>query len=223
MKAYKSVLGVFLAGIVAVVAFSGCSEATEPTNESASGQFVEYTELTSYDLVIGSMEIEDATFENEVRVKPDRGAMGPTDSRGPRDDRPDGGMRHPFGRLLNALNLTEEQRLQVAELLKTHHDCIKSAHDIYREHVSEIMTAAREAHKGIMASYRNGEISREEARAQLQQLNRRVREALKNSNALARVREMMKACDDEFFRSLAAILDDEQRVLLRRYIASLQE
>jgi polyhydroxyalkanoate synthesis regulator phasin len=218
----KHVFRVFVAGIAAILTITACSEVTEPTNDQAQAVYSEYVESNSFDLTVDAVDFEDGTLENEIRVRPDRKDVGTSDRRGD-DKRPDAGMRHPFGRLLNALNLTEEQRPQVAELLKAHHDCVKSAHALYREHMAGLFERARAARQSIIEQVKNGEITRQEGREKMHALMKALREAVNNSNVKARVEEMMKNCDNQFYRGLSQILTEEQNALLRRYIASLQD
>ncbi len=210
MKLHKCLMGL-LAGAMVALSVTACDPGTVDPAEGSMPVYAQTTEATSFELLAQPADFQDATLEQEMRERPD--PRGGDDKRGPQ-------VRHPFGRLLNALNLTEEQRAQVAELLKSHKACADEAMAVLKEYTSGLMENARAARKEILAKVESGEMTREEARAAIRALNERLRNALKESGIRERVREMMKSCDDTFLRALAQILTEEQRAILDRYLAS---
>lgn len=210
MKLHKSLMGL-MAGVAIALSVTSCDPGAVDPADGSMPVYAQTTETTSFELLAQPADFQDATLEQEMRERPD--PRGGDDKRGPK-------VRHPFGRLLNALNLTEEQRTQVAELLEKHKACADEAMSVLKEHNSELIAKAREERDAIKAKVEAGEMTREEARAAIRALNERLRNALKESGIRERVREMLKSCDDEFLRALAQILTEEQRAILERFLAS---
>jgi hypothetical protein len=210
MKDARFLLACLAAAVAAIVLTScGDTAATQPADDTYS-LYVNGAS-SSAELLAVPQEFDDATVENEFRVKPN-----PTDNVGPNGG--GRGIPNPFARLLQALNLTEDQRAQVATLLEEHRACATEALKVLREHNQTIIEAAKAARQEVLAKLEAGEITPEEARAAIKQINQRAREALKNSEVLQRVREMLKACDDAFIRSLSSILTEDQLAILKRWM-----
>ncbi len=200
-----------VATAMAVLVLTSCSDvATTEPEDNGSALYVDATTTTA-DLVAMPVEFEDASIENAVRVKPH-----PSDSVKPNVR--DAKVPHPFARLLAALDLTAEQREQVAGFLETHKACVSEAMQLLREYASTIIEEAKAARAEVLAKLEAGEITREEAVEAIRAINARARAALKNSEVFTRIREMIKACDEEFLRSLASILNEEQMAILQRYL-----
>lgn len=210
MKMRKSWLGL-MAGAILALSVTACDPGMVDPENPMPVVMTEVDETNTFDLLAQPADFYDATVEQEMREKPD-------DRRG--DHRRGPAVVHPFGRLLNALELTEEQRAQVAELLKSHKDCAGEALALMKEHNQAIMEKARAARAEILAQVEAGTMTREEARAAIRALNERVRNALRNSDLRERVREMLKSCDAEFLRGLRQILTPEQQVIFDRWLAA---
>lgn len=195
-----------------LMVFTGCTDAVTTQPSDVAGEALTSGYEPTADLIIPS-DIYDGSVENEVRVK-----ENPRDFRDKNDDRRPRFLHGPFDRLLRALKLTEEQKGQVGEFLAAHKECVGAAMQVLRDHVSTIMEEANQARADVIEKLRAGEITREEARAAIREINQRAREALKNSDVIARVREMLKACDEEFIEKLKGILTPEQLEILQRWL-----
>lgn len=210
MNMRKSWLGL-IAGAMFALSVTACDPGTVDPENPMPVVMTEVNETNSFELLAQPADFYDATVEQEMREKPD-------DRRG--DNRRGPAVVHPFGRLLNALNLTEEQRTQVAELLRKHKACADEALAIMKQNNQAIMEKARAARAEILAQVEAGTMTREDARAAIRALNERVRNALRNNDLRERVREMLKSCDAEFLRALRQILTEEQVVIFDRWLAS---
>ncbi len=189
----------------------GCSESvgTGPS-DSGSEMFVG-SNVSAFELLVASVDFEDATVAQPVRERPDPSVGRPDTPANP---------PHPFARLLHALNLTAEQRAQVADMLGKFHECTKEAHQMMRKHQSDVIAQVKAAREEILKKLEAGEITREEAIEAIRALNARAREALRNSNIAQRIREMLVECEKSFLRSLSSILTEEQQAILKRYLNS---
>ncbi len=215
LRPLMSMLALALVGLFVT---TGCDN-VGVTPDDVAPLYMEVNETTSFDLLESQYVVVDGTVEQAPQLLEGRESdrrVGPHDRRGP-DGRP---HFHPFGRLLNALHLTEEQRGEVKSLMDAHAACVKEAMAAYREYMHEFMAKYREAHAEIIAALRAGEITPEEAREAMKALRERMRAALENDESRMRLREVIKDCDNAFYRGLAQILDDDQKAILERWLAS---
>ncbi len=193
------VRGLFLGSLaVSVFGLVGCSDGAV-TPQDPAGITAQY--VTTFDLNAPVADFNDATLEQPVQERPNPNAGGQ--------------VRNPFGPLFTRLNLTEEQRAATNDLLAKHAECVKAVLTRLRAAEREILDAARKESEDIIAKARAGEISREEARTALRELNKSTREALRNLQARAAASTSMKACDEAFVTSLAEILTEDQVYKLR--------
>jgi len=203
--------------LVGLFVTTGCDN-VGVTPDDVAPLYMEVSETTSFDLLESQFVVVDGTVEQAPQLLEGRESdrrVGPNDRRGP-DGRP---HFHPFGRLLNALKLTPEQREQVKSLMDAHAACVKEAMASYKEYMQSFMAQYREEHAAIMEQLKAGEITREEAREAMHALRERMRAALQADETRVRLREVIKDCDNAFYRGLAQILDDEQKALLERWLA----
>jgi len=204
MKIRKAWIALLAAGAFAGLALSACSDANVSPAVDNSGT----EEMSTYALVSAPLEFDDATIDQPVKERPNPNL----DPRGPKP------MPHPFARLLKALNLTEDQALQVRTFLQEHDDCVRAAMNAMHEQQRAIIERAKAARQEVLDALKAGEITREEAKAKIHAINQAAREALKNATNRAAVKEAIKACDAAFLRQLASILTEEQMAILKRYL-----
>lgn len=183
---------------------TACSElGTDPAEPMAIFNNVE----TTFDLNGQPLDFSDATLEipMEVKERPNPGNKGP---------------RHPFERLLGALNLTPDQKAQVQELLAAHKDCATAALEALKAAERAILDRAKAAREEIKAGVEAGTVTREEARQQLRDLNKATREAIKNLPEREAARAALKECDDRFLAALRGILTEDQIATLDKFVAA---
>lgn len=208
MTKRSKVLSLLVAGMIGVFTFGlpGCSSNTTVAPDNTSAVTATYN---TFDLMGEPVDFYDGDLANPIMERPDPGVDKGSDKRA---------MRTPFTDLLKHLKLDDRQLAAVKEMITAHAKCVHSAVDILRSTGRDIIAAARAERQAIIDKAHAGEITREEAAAAIHDLNKRTREALRNSVDRARVREMMKACDDEFIRSLASILNPDQAQILRDWV-----
>lgn len=203
MKIRSMMTGVFGAAIIAVGSLSliGCSEATTPADDMP---------LSLKSATLPAPEMETGVFYEGTLDEP----MAV--------ERPGSDMRRtPFGPLLQALKLTPEQQETVKGLLAAHEDCMKAAMGELRKSEREILAPFNAQRDEIRQKVKAGEMSREEARAALAEINKAAREALRgNADARKAAAEAAKKCRDEFIAALRGILSAEQLPVLERWLAS---
>jgi hypothetical protein len=161
---------------------------------------------TTFELNGAPIEFTDATLDMPMAVEA-------------RPDKDKRGVRSPFDRLLAALNLTEEQKAQVAALQEAHKACATAALEALRAAERAIMEKAKADREAIKAEVAAGTKTKEEARAAIRGINAATREALKNLPERAAAREAMKACDDRFLAGLRSLLTEDQAAILEKFLA----
>jgi Spy/CpxP family protein refolding chaperone len=209
MMKRSKMLALFLAGLIGVfsLGLTSCSSDTTVAPDNTSAITASYS---TFDLMGEPVDFYDGTMATPMMERPDPNTDKGSDKRV---------MRTPFSDLLKHLKLDDRQGAAVKEMLTAHAKCVHAAIEILRSTGKDIIAAAKAERQAIIEKAKAGEITREEAAAAIHDLNKRTREALRNSVDRERVREMMKACDDEFLRSLASILTDEQLTVLRQWMA----
>lgn len=203
MNTRKMMTGLLGAALIAFGSFGlvGCSEATAPADDNMSEALVNVTIPAP---MLDEGVLTEASEEMQLMVAP------------PESDR----NRHPFGRLLRALHLSDEQHVTVKRLLAAHEDCVKSIMERLRATEREILAPYAERRNEVKARLDAGEIDRAEARRLLAEINKEAREALRNNPALEAARAAVKACREEFIAQLKSILTEEQIAILERWLAS---
>lgn len=189
-----------VAGAMVIAAFglTGCDHgsATEPSTSD------EFMTLAMPNPSLEASDVEEGSIENEMRL------------RHPEGD----GARHPLSRLFHALQLTDDQKATARRLVAAHEDCVHTVLERLRASEDEILAPFREERAAIVAKVRAGELTREEARRLLRQLAIDAREALKANPLRERAHAALENCRTTFYRSLRAILTDEQAAILDRWI-----
>lgn len=197
----------FLATLVLllVVGLSSCntdSSTVAPTNNS--------TDLMMIDNSATPSEVVDATLDQPMQMRP------PLDDRGGRD-MGERKMFNPMFRVIQAMKLTPEQMEQFRALLKQRNDCITEALKILRESEKAIMEQYKAQYQALYEKVKAGEITREEFRAQIRELNQQVRTAFQENPVRERVMAMIKNCDEEFNASVEGILDPAQLEIWKKF------
>ncbi len=159
--------------------------------------------------------------EMPMPVGPGTGNTDPSDKKLPpngKDLQNGRDIRNPFARIFMALQLTEEQKVQIREFMLAHRRCEQDAIMALREAQRPIIEAANAQRREIMEQLKAGEITREEAGALLRTLNQTVREQLKNDPAVVAAHEALRACWDLLLENIGSILTEEQLVKWQRFL-----
>jgi hypothetical protein len=189
---------------VLVMSLSACSDAgvTAPADDNEmialSAVTIPDPDMSQPDVVMGG------TLEKEFAMEHPEGR----------------GRRHPFGRLLRALELNEEQLAAAKDCIAALEACMKEGMEGIRAQQKEILAGFRAERNAIIEQYKAGELTREQAAAALKELQGRVREAMAPLHEQAKV--VMERCKSAFHDCLLALpgLTEDQIALLNRWIAS---
>lgn len=229
MKIFKSRHCFFsLFAILLLTGFPGCNGNLTDANQAdgidlASGEFAVFDTNDIMD------QIQDATIDSDMSFSRDfmngnlfrrggRFGMGGPRMSGPRRSR--GRTGNHFG-VLKDLALTDEQKTQAREAMAGHRDCIQAHLQAFRDANQAIIDAANEQRRAIRESVRAGELTREEARAQIGAINASTREAILNNPDSQGPIQALCDCKTALFDSIRAILDETQQVAWDEWVAGL--
>lgn len=126
-----------------------------------------------------------------------------------------------LGRILRTLNLTEDQVTQVRAFLQDYRTCIKEPIQLFREANREIIQNANQERRQIRQAFQNGELTRDEAKAKLQELNERTRQALQQSAENLGIPQAICDCKLALLENIGGILDADQKAAWDEWIAGL--
>lgn len=204
--------------LVLSIGFYGC----ESQNGVNADNNYEYLSIALPDADFNRSDIEDATLdkdmtlvEREMCFREDR-EMNGKGNKGRMPIR----QFHPFARIFGALQLTDDQKLSIRGFMADHFDCMKEALEALRLSERAIIQEANTARREIMQSFRNGDITREEARQQLNDLNAETRSALQNNPAREEARLAMCECILALYANIRAELDETQQTMWDRWVAA---
>jgi len=191
-----------LAALVLSAGFIACEQLTEQAPVAA--EEAEYAAI-----IIAEPQAEPGIIAREASADAELLVVPPPSDRN----------RTSLGVIFRQMELTREQMRQVQQFMRAQHDCMRSAMEALRNAEREIRDSAEARRREIMSALRAGEIDRQAAGEQLQQLNQRVRQALMNNPARERARQAQMRCHEAFNRSVRSILTEEQAGMWDRWIA----
>ena len=207
-----------LALFIFALALGACSQGGETTpSPGASSTSLLSEAFAVVDAEDAFANIEDATLDQEM-------AMNPvfSDPESFRRHR-----RHPghagchLGFVLMQLGLDDDQRLAVRAAVMTHRRQIRAIMEQLRAANAPLIEAANVRRAEIIAAYRAGDITRDEAARQLYELSVRTREAIRNNPDNGPFLQAL--CDSRIalFEEIRSILNDEQRAAWDAWLAGL--
>ena len=212
--------------ILVLVAVVGCQTDTEGEGNFESGEFA----ILDYEDVMDS--VTSATIEEPIEIDSTLcsgdclregrrfGRGGPRGPMGPRLRRI--GTGNHLGRILTKLHFTEDQRAQLHELMSAHRECVKEPLNTICETSRELIKDANEQRKVILATLKEGEVDREEAREQLRELSESTREAIRDNPENEEALEALCACKLDLFENIRSILHEEQQLLWDEWVSGLE-
>ncbi len=127
----------------------------------------------------------------------------------------------PLGRVFREMELTEEQIDSVRKYSRMHHLCKWTIKRKFYENVKPYMDSINRERRIIIQKLRNDEITREEARALIQELNQNARAFM--FAARQRIMEALKNCNLIFFERIASILNEEQLEIWQSFLEEMDE
>lgn len=217
MKLFRVFLAIALSALSLTVIQSCKSDnpLNNPTEEDLGSVYL-------YDYDFNATDVEDASFDDDFDME-DCNPMhdGLNEDRGDKGMKPRFKDRFNLGRVFGSMNLTEEQKLELRNLMAAHRACEMEWFSQLNEARRTILAASNAERRAIIEKAKSGEITRSEANVLIQQLNNRVRQALANLPINEEVRAGLILCREAFFASISELLTEEQLVIWERFLANL--
>lgn len=197
--------------LVLFLGFTGCTEnATNPNDYGFDA--ATYT-IPDFETQVNETTIDDATIDQPMGLRP------------PLEDNRRWAPELPFylGRILRLLELTDEQKELIKEIIADHRDCVQEQMLILRQSEKAIIERANAERQKIMEKVQAGEMTREEARKELYKLNQATREALQNNPVRAEVMAALLDCRDALFSAIKEVLTEEQLAKFNDWLEKFKE
>lgn len=226
MKKFRSVTLAVLA-LTIMLGFSSCNKGDIPTEGSTDlfggPEFLApEVDNSAGEIIGGNFEnpIELVGEEADVRLCGDKGRGG-----NPGMGSGMGNKREflPMGRILRNLELDQAQIELIKAIMADYRLCVKEKTLLLREKEKELLAPFNEQRRLILTQFKAGEITREEAAAQLKVLNEQVRELMSQSDFRVQACEAMKECRKLMFDQIRATLTAEQQVKWDEWVSKLPE
>jgi len=204
--------------------FVGCSEKSDLVNNlvQSENSAVDYYVIEFEDAM---NSIDDATLDKDMGLMPifdvDNGKIG---FDGKSED-----MRRPsrkgmfLGVILRKLVLTESQNESIKTYMDEFRECLADPIAQFREAAKEIFEAKREQIIAIRDQVKAGELTREEARELIMEINIATREEIENCEACIEAKEAMLVCKETLFENIVSILDEDQLVIWNEWLSRISE
>lgn len=222
MKNYKTLILVAFSFML-IIGISACNKSEGPTNSSWSIYDSPEWQIPEPDN--SPADITPATLDKPFNIVPESEDLRFCDNTGMYNMKKFRERRQfmPLARILYALQLTDDQKAQIKDFMIAFRDCHKNAMLALRESEKEIIQPFNEQRRTIIEALKNGEITREEAQQQMQQLNMDLRNALQNNPARLAACEAMKECRRNLLTSIEGILNPDQLVKWLDWVSKLPE
>lgn len=196
-----ALLTAFLA--VMVVFMTGCEQAGDslPVTSSGDESFAETLAIPSPDA--SAAEMTGGTFDTDMMLH-----------------RPGSDARRMMLPVFHCLDLTDAQKQSIAEIIRAGADCPKSILDSLRASEQPLLEAARAARREVIEKVKAGELTREEGRAQLEQINADLRAALQSNPVREWAQAALAECRAAVLNQIRAVLDGTQQAMWDQWIAT---
>ncbi|NJD21908.1 MAG: hypothetical protein FIA82_04475 [Melioribacter sp.] len=218
MKRFRSLLFITALITLPLIYFTACSN-KDQVNEPNQINF-DSPQFAVIDYFDAQNAIEDATLDKDMAINSDFAGykfMNSMSNLTPGNPMLRGNPwleKFDFGKHLGLffkrLNLSDDQKIQLRNLMTKFHDDMKPLVQQFRDANADIIKAANEARKLIVEDLKAGTITRQEAAEKLKALNEETRDKIKNNPATQTIKESMCALRTTLFNDIASILTPDQ-------------
>jgi len=108
------------------------------------------------------------------------------------------------------LKLSDEQKTSVRALVQSHRECMKSARHAFIEANEEALTTAINARKEVIAQYKAGTITQDEAKASIKAINDNLRSTIASNGTKEEAKNAMISCFNTLDAGIELVLTAEQ-------------
>lgn len=206
---------VFVSIIVSLL-FVACSDNSVGVDENLNldPELIQYSVMDAGDVVA---DLSDASTTQIMKW----GDNVPKDRKGKfRKHRP--GRLH-LGQIFRELELTDNQKDQLKQILENHHSSAKEIHEDFKPKIQEILDQARAERQAILDRVKAGEITRDEAKDLIRQLNEDTRTQIENTDGFAEMKAELCDLKKILVADITGILSESQLVQWNDWLANLQD
>ncbi len=127
----------------------------------------------------------------------------------------------PFQKIFAKMKLDSLQKEAIKILIDSHRSCEKDAVTALKAAQLPFIQTGNEMRNSILTSLKAGEITKEEAKAQLTELNASIRALMEADPAVQAALAQLKNCFDTLLASIREVLTPEQQILWDEFVAKL--
>lgn len=128
-------------------------------------------------------------------------------------------FRKHLGRILRQLELSEEQRTSIKGFMVTFHTGMKPLVKEFSLATKEILREANRLRKEIIRKLRSGELTEEQARTELKNLNEETKDKIKNNPEVIRIKGEMCGLRTSLLGSIESVLSGAQKIKWNDWLA----
>lgn len=176
----------------------------------ASSDELSFLSYTSEELV--TAEVKECTMDNESEITlVDLNSDVTNRFKGNNNfRRRDGNAPIRFEIIFRQLNLSDEQKTQIKAALVSGRDCLKASRAAFLEINAEALAAAKASRQDVMAQYKAGAITIDEAKAQLKVIHQTLKAAISATGSVQETKLAIENCINILDSSIEEILTPEQ-------------
>lgn len=237
MKILKITTGMLLLSVF--LFFSACNKDDSSLSSDTTESEYDSPQYEVADLdAMENPEITAPTETTEVAIAPNEsvsneanppcmGKMGRPEKDGKKPCGDKNGKKHPKKQnphglpfILKQLNLSASQKESIKGFLSQHCDCVSEHHQKVFEIHHDLMKRANERRLELIAAYKNGKITKDQLKNQLNELRNKVISELQNHEVKKMHMRIMRGCREELAKNIESILNADQLKTWKRWKAS---
>lgn len=115
-----------------------------------------------------------------------------------------------LGLILRKLNLSDDQKAKVGDLMKAYHESMKPLVQQFRDANKSIVEAANTERKAIAQDLKDGKITRQEAMDKIKALNQKTKNAIDTNPASIEIKAKMCDLTKKLLADIKALLTGDQ-------------
>lgn len=206
MKKYGQAAAFLVISLFAFALLQSCKEdSTNPSDEYDQEIYtIEDSEQMS------EVEVIDATLTIEMSVymyEMDNDSDGQGSEI--KSKKPNRGNH--FGFFFRKLNLSNTQKAQLKDYMMDYRDCVKDNRKDIFQAVKVILAKARLDRKVVVDAYKDGEMTKSQAEAEIAIINAQTRMELQTDDTIDMAIENIRNCRKNLIDNIRAMLNEDQR------------
>lgn len=214
MRLHKVKLSILLTLLLLV--FVACEDNSVGVEENSE----QLAAVTEYSVMDGADVVEDLTPATTMQDMKWGGNM-PEEGK-PRflKERP---ARMYLGRILKALELSDDQKETLKPVFENHRSLARAVHENFKTEVQPILEEAKTERQAVVTSMKAGEITKAEAAELIRIINEETRAKIEDTEAFANASAELCELKKSLIDDIAAVLNEDQLVKWNEWIADSED